>query len=634
MKTKQGLIIALIAVIAIGFAGLSLTACDDGNQACTHVWVDGTNLVTATCETAGSVNQICSKCGADGYPRTIDALGHDWYEDEENWVTTKDNTGHWYECSRCDVKGSFAAHTPGAAANCVDTQVCTVCDFELNPVDEDGHQWVADGVGQAPTCFADGWGNLKCELCQETSQGETITKREHNTTGEEANCFNAKVCAWDNCDHVLTPIREHDTSGADATCTTAKVCAWTDCDHVLVTALGHDFTGTWQNSPTQHWKVCTREGCTIESGDGTTVSDKANHTGGTATCTTAKICTVCEQHYGEVDPTAHTWNEDATTWITVFAPTCSATGTAQASCTHNAEHKDTTLRILATAPDNHNWGAWTDSDAATCTEPAKETRTCANNVTHKATRNKEGSTALGHDMEWTPTTTATSAEAEAGECKRTGCDHTDTRLIITSVTLLQTVLSELDANTADTPYTILLNVGSLGLGISNDSVGYTLRINNTKFVNLDLSGSGIIQIGYYAFAGCISLTGIIIPDSVRYIDERAFGGCTNLKSVRLPTNSAFTFIDHQAFMECESLTSITIPDSVTRIGSAGFWGCTDISNIIIPATVDTFGFMVFSGWTASQTIYILGHATQEEADEAWGADWRDYCDAVIIYGSP
>jgi len=40
---------------------------------------------------------------------------------------------------------------------------------------------------------------------------------------------------------------------------------------------------------------------------------------------------------------------------------------------------------------------------------------------------------------------------------------------------------------------------------------------------------------------------------------------------------------------------------------------------------------VFYSWTSSQTINIQGHASQESADAAWGAGWRNGCGANIIY---
>ena len=50
----------------------------------------------------------------------------------------------------------------------------------------------------------------------------------------------------------------------------------------------------------------------------------------------------------------------------------------------------------------------------------------------------------------------------------------------------------------------------------------------------------------------------------------AFGGCSSLKSVKIP--NSVTSIGIDAFWECRNLTSVTIPDSVTSIGSGAFYG--------------------------------------------------------------
>ena len=54
-----------------------------------------------------------------------------------------------------------------------------------------------------------------------------------------------------------------------------------------------------------------------------------------------------------------------------------------------------------------------------------------------------------------------------------------------------------------------------------------------------------------------------IPDSVTYIGECAFCGCTNLKKIVVP--DSITSIGGSTFYGCTSLTEITIPDGVTNI---------------------------------------------------------------------
>ena len=74
-----------------------------------------------------------------------------------------------------------------------------------------------------------------------------------------------------------------------------------------------------------------------------------------------------------------------------------------------------------------------------------------------------------------------------------------------------------------------------------------------------LGGVLVTSVGAGAFSGCNSLTGIILPNSVKTIG-------------------------YQAFKLCSSLTSITIPSSVTSIDSLAFEGCYALTNAVIYGT--------------------------------------------------
>ena len=70
MKKKQGLFIALIAVIAIGFAGLSLTACG-GDDCTSHTWGAWNETTAPTCIATGTGTRVCTNCGATDPNTTI-----------------------------------------------------------------------------------------------------------------------------------------------------------------------------------------------------------------------------------------------------------------------------------------------------------------------------------------------------------------------------------------------------------------------------------------------------------------------------------------------------------------------------------------------------------------------------------
>jgi len=86
---------------------------------------------------------------------------------------------------------------------------------------------------------------------------------------------------------------------------------------------------------------------------------------------------------------------------------------------------------------------------------------------------------------------------------------------------------------------------------------------------------------------------IIIPKSVREIDDEAFRDSKGLKSIIIP--NSVTRIGKNAFWNCISLEEVIIPDSVTHIEKEAFRDCTSLKSITIPKSVVWMGDDVFMG---------------------------------------
>ena len=120
-------------------------------------------------------------------------------------------------------------------------------------------------------------------------------------------------------------------------------------------------------------------------------------------------------------------------------------------------------------------------------------------------------------------------------------------------------------------------------------------------------GSGVTNLGNYAFSCCTRLTSITIPDSVTSIGKAAFSSCTSLTSITIP--DSVTSIGDHAFSGCTSLTGIAIPDSVTSIGTGTFNGCTSLTSITIPDSVTSIGGYAFYDCMSLRSIIIPDSVT-------------------------
>ena len=112
----------------------------------------------------------------------------------------------------------------------------------------------------------------------------------------------------------------------------------------------------------------------------------------------------------------------------------------------------------------------------------------------------------------------------------------------------------------------------------------------------------VTNIGDWAFDGCISLTAVTIPDSVKKIGEFAFCDCKNLKKIQI--SEGVEYIDYAAFIGCENVTSIVIPDTVTHIGGFTFASCKKLTSIKLSENITEIAFGLFENSNSIKKIVV------------------------------
>ena len=141
------------------------------------------------------------------------------------------------------------------------------------------------------------------------------------------------------------------------------------------------------------------------------------------------------------------------------------------------------------------------------------------------------------------------------------------------------IIVPLTVNAAQTNANVIATHDS---SVSTSDYQYKVLDNNTVEITNYIGAGGIVEIpselggyevswiGPHAFAGHADITDVIIPSTVRVIDENAFNSCTKLSGVIILPSTTPQTIGDKAFFNCPHLSKIILPDSVKFIGLQSF----------------------------------------------------------------
>ena len=107
-------------------------------------------------------------------------------------------------------------------------------------------------------------------------------------------------------------------------------------------------------------------------------------------------------------------------------------------------------------------------------------------------------------------------------------------------------------------------------------------------------------------------------ETIENIYEEAFENCRSLSIVDL---GAVEIIGERAFRGCSSIKSITIPDTILRIGTEAFFQCTSLESVYFEGAPEYIGDDVFE-----QNVIIYGPAGSlvEEYAKSNGLEFRSW----------
>jgi hypothetical protein len=149
--------------------------------------------------------------------------------------------------------------------------------------------------------------------------------------------------------------------------------------------------------------------------------------------------------------------------------------------------------------------------------------------------------------------------------------------------------------------------------------------------------NSVKKIDQFAFSLCDGLKSIVIPSSVDTIVSAAFAGCGNLEKIDVAKdnpnycsidgvlfdkskNTLVQFpqgrkgvysipegvkeINDWAFSQCRNLTKVVIPNGVERIGVLAFSKCRGLTDIEFPESLTEIGGMAFNSCDGLTSVTI------------------------------
>lgn len=107
----------------------------------------------------------------------------------------------------------------------------------------------------------------------------------------------------------------------------------------------------------------------------------------------------------------------------------------------------------------------------------------------------------------------------------------------------------------------------------------------------EIEGLLVTTLGERAFADCVAVSRIFLPESLNQIGLLCFASCEALKDISIP-NGIIELPDN-CFRNCFSLEDVELSENLIKLGNSCFWQCVQMRVIGLPEKVSEIGNFCF-----------------------------------------
>lgn len=463
------------------------------------------------------------------------------------------------------------------------------------------HEWQDETVISAPTCTNAGTTEQKCVKCDEkrTVEISALGHDMQTVPAKGTSCIESGYSQYEQCSR---------------------------CDYntkVVIPALEHNADlSAWLVDGSKHYHACTNEKCTAKLDETNHVDSDRDHTcddclasvsacvddnndhvcdyceapvstctGGTATCKSKAVCSICGNEYGDFDSTNHeedlvwtktatkhkrayeccgavTVDEEAHDWEDGVCTVCGdydTYGTDGIYYEYDSQKEtyyidyyygDSAEVSIARYQYDENTGLKPVTYIRQSAFSSKSiTKVVIPNTVSRIEANAFNYSQSLEEIVFPDTIEYIGSYAFDGVPAITSYVNAQPDGDVYIGKVLYTYKGTMPEN-----YTLNVKEGTTSISaMAYKEQGYLIAINMP---------SSLKEIGFETFESCHGLTEITLGENVILIEECAFEECSDVETITF--NSKVEVIESHAFASCNSIRSLTIPENVTTIGEFAF----------------------------------------------------------------